>query len=137
MRPISKDPHWKDNFKNAGLSSEKCRESMPIFVNVNIYVFKSCAAIYDDFRNSPESAAHDLDTYIFTFTKIVMLSLQFSKMRPAFLKAVFQCESFDVGLIRVRESPKVRLMVLSRLIHLFCTYLTHCAVRGSGNFSTA
>ena len=91
-----------------------------------MYASKSCAAIYDDFRNSPERAAHDLDTYIFTFTKIVMLSLQFSEMRPAFLKAVFQCESFDVGLIRVGESPKVRVMVLSRLIHLFCTYLTHC-----------
>ena len=92
-----------------------------------MYASKSCAAIYDDFRNSPEMAAHDLDTYIFTFTKIVMLSLQFSEMRPAFLKAVFQCESFDVGLIRVGESPEVRVMVLSRLIHLFCTYLTHCA----------
>ena len=92
-----------------------------------MYASKSCAAIYDDFRNSPERAAHDLDTYIFTFTKIVMLSLQFSEMRPAFLKAVFQCESFDVGLIRVRESPEVRVMVLSRLIHLFCTHLTHCA----------
>ena len=93
---------------------------------IHMYASKSCAAIYDDFRNSPERAAHDLDTYIFTFTKIVMLSLQFSEMRPAFLKAVFQCESFDVGLIRVRESPEVRVMVLSRLIHLFCTYLTHC-----------
>ena len=104
---------------------------------IHIYAYKLCVAISDDFRNSPEMAAHDLNTYIFTFTKIVKLSLQFSKMRPAFLKAVFQCESFDVGLIRVRESPKVRVMVLSRLIHLFCTYLTHCAVRGSGNFSTA
>ena len=92
-----------------------------------MYASKSCAAIYDDFRNSPEMAAHDLDTYIFTFTKIGMLSPQFSVQRPAFLKAVFQCESFDVGLIRVGESPKVRVMVLSRLIHLFCTYLTHCA----------
>ena len=93
-----------------------------------MYASKSCAAIYDDFRNSPERAAHDLDTYIFTFTKIGMLSPQFSVQRPAFLKAVFQCESFDVGLIRVRESPEVRVMVLSRLIHLFCTYLTHCAI---------
>ena len=92
-----------------------------------MYAVKLCSAISDDFRNSPEIAAHDLNTYIFTFTKIGMLSLQFSEMRPAFLKAVFQCESFDVGLIRVGESPKVTAMVLSRLIHLFCTYLTHCA----------
>ena len=95
---------------------------------IHIYAFKLCDAISDDFRNSPEMAAHDLDTYIFTFTKIGMLSPQFSVQRPAFLKAVFQCESFDVGLIRVRESPEVRVMVLSRLIHLFCTYLTHCAL---------
>ena len=72
-------------------------------------------------------AAQDLDTYIFTFTKIGMLSPYFSVQLPAFLKAVFQCESFDVGLIRVGESPEVRVMVLSRLIHLLCTYLTHCA----------
>jgi len=78
---------------------------------IHMYASKSCAAIYDDFRNSPEMAAHDLDTYIFTFTKIVMLSPQFSVQRPAFLKAVFQCESFDVGLIRVGESPEVRVMV--------------------------
>ena len=98
---------------------------------IHMYAPKLCAAISDDFGNSPEMAAHDLDTYIFTFTKIVMLSLQFSEMRPAFLKAVFQCESFDVGLIRVGESPKVRVMVLSRLIHLFCTYLTHCVMISS------
>ena len=99
---------------------------MPIFVNVNMYVFKSCTAISDDFRNSPEMAAHDLNTYIFTFTKIGLLSPQFSVQRPAFLKAVFQCESFDVGLIRVGESPEVRVMVLSRLIHLFRTHINHC-----------
>ena len=91
-----------------------------------MYAFELCAAISDDFRNSPEMAAHDLDTYIFTFTKIGMLSPQFSVQRPAFLKAVFQCESFDVGLIRVgEECPKVRVMVLNRLIHLFFTYLTY------------
>ena len=73
-------------------------------------------------------APHDSNTLIFTFTKIGMLSPQFSEMRPAFLKAVFQCESFDVGLIRVGESPKVRVMVLNRLIHLFCTYIKHCAL---------
>ena len=44
-----------------------------------------------------------------------MLSPQFSVQRPAFLKAVFQCESFDVGLIRVGESPEVRVTVLSRV----------------------
>ena len=93
-----------------------------------MYEYRLCAVISDDFGKSPEMAAHDLNTYIFTFTKIGMLSLQFSEMRPAFLKAVFYCESFDVGLIRVGESPKVRVMVLSRLIHLFCTYLTHCAI---------
>ena len=71
--------------------------------------------------------AHDLDTYIFTFTIIGLLSPQFSVQRPAFLKAVFQCESFDVGLIRVGESPEVRVMVLSRLIHLFRTHINHCA----------
>ena len=74
-------------------------------------------------------AAHDLNTYIFTFTKIGLLSPQFSVQRPAFLKAVFQCESFDVGLIRVGESPEVRVMVLSRLIHLFRTHINHCVFR--------
>ena len=93
-----------------------------------MYASISCAAIYDDFINSPEMAAHDLDTYIFTFTKIGMLSPQFSVQRPAFLKAVFQCESFDVGLIRVGESPEVRVIVLSRLIHLFRTHINHCAL---------
>ena len=77
---------------------------------INMYAFKSCAAISDDFCNSPEMAAHDLNTYIFTFTKIAMVSPQFSEMRPAFLKPVFQCESFDVGLIRVGESPEYRVI---------------------------
>ena len=93
---------------------------------IYMYAFRSCAAISDDFGNSPKMAAHDLDTYIFTFTKIGMLSPNFSEKRPAFLKLFFQWGSFDIGLIRVGESPKVRVMVLSRLIHLFCTYLTHC-----------
>ena len=93
-----------------------------------MYAFELCAAISDDFRNSPEMAAHDLNTYIFTFTKIGLLSPQFSVQRPAFLKAVFQCESFDVGLIRVGESPEVRVMVLSRLIHLFRTHINHCGM---------
>ena len=30
-----------------------------------MYAFELCAAISDDFRNSPEMAAHDLNTYIF------------------------------------------------------------------------
>ena len=33
-----------------------------------MYSFELYAAISDDFRNSPEMAAYDLDTYIFTFT---------------------------------------------------------------------
>ena len=71
-----------------------------------MYAFKLCAAISEEFINSPEMAAHDLNTQIFTFTKIGMLSPQFSKLRPVSLKAVFQYESFDAGLIRVRESLK-------------------------------
>ena len=94
----------------------------------HMYAFKLCGAISEDFRKSSEMAVHDLNTYIFTFTKIGMLSPQFSVQRPAFLKAVFQCESFDVGLIRVGESPEVRVMVLSRLIHLFRTHINHCEV---------
>ena len=37
---------------------------------IHMYVFKLCAAVSDDFRNSPEMAAHDLNTYIFTFIKL-------------------------------------------------------------------
>ena len=48
-----------------------------------MYAFELCAAISDDFRNSPEMAAHDLNAYIFTFTKIGKLSPQFSEMRSA------------------------------------------------------
>jgi hypothetical protein len=66
--------------------------------------------VLSSLRKSPEMAAHDLDTYIFTFTKIAILSPQFSVQRPAFLKAIFQCESFDVGLIRVGESPEYRVI---------------------------
>ena len=91
-----------------------------------MYASRLCAVISDDFRNSLEMAAHELNTYIFTFAKTCMLSPQFSVQRPAFLKSVFQCETFDVGLIRVGESPEARVMVLSILIHLFRTYLTHC-----------
>ena len=68
---------------------------------IHMYVFKLCAAISDDFGNPPEMAAHALDTYIFTFTKIGMLSPHFSEERPAFLKLFFQWGSFDIGLIRV------------------------------------
>ena len=52
MRPISKDPQWKNNFKNASQSPEKCGESMVIFVNVKMYVSKSCAAISGEFLKS-------------------------------------------------------------------------------------
>ena len=95
---------------------------MPIFVNVNMHVFKLYAAIFDDFRNSSEMAAHDLDTYIFIFTKIDMLSPHFSAMRPAFLKLFFQWGSFDIGLIRVRASPEFTTVTstMSRL-----NYRTH------------
>ena len=75
-----------------------------------MYEYRLCAVISYDFGKSPEMAAHDLNTYIFTFTKIAMVSPQFSEMRPAFLKPVFQCESFDVGLIRVGESPEHRVI---------------------------
>ena len=91
-----------------------------------MYASKSCAAIYDDFRNSPEMAAHDLDTYIFTFTKIGMLSLQFSVQRPAFLKAVFQWGSFDIGLIRVMASPEFTTVTSTMSGLNFCTYINHC-----------
>ena len=61
---------------------------------IHMYAFKLCAAISDDFGNSPEMAAHDLNTYIFTFTKTGMLSPQFSEMRPEFLKSFFQWGHF-------------------------------------------
>ena len=68
---------------------------------INMYAFKLCAVISDDFCNLPEMAAHDLNTYVFTFTKIGILSLHFSEIRTAFLKLFFQWGSFDIGLIRV------------------------------------
>ena len=37
---------------------------MPIFVNANRYVSKSCAAIFGEFLKSSEMAAHNLDAYI-------------------------------------------------------------------------
>ena len=61
MRPISKDSHWKTVFKNAGLSTENCGESMSIYVNVNIYVSKSYAAISGEFLKSSEMAAYNLN----------------------------------------------------------------------------
>ena len=76
----------------------------------NMYSFKLCAVIFDDFCNSPEMAAHDLNTYIFTFTKIGILSLHFSAFSSAFLKLLYQWVSFDIGLIRVRASPEYRVM---------------------------
>ena len=71
-------------------------------------------------------AAHDLNTYIFTFTKIAMVSPQFSEMRPAFLKPVFQCEFFYVGLIRVGASPEFTTVTSTMSRLNFCTYLNHC-----------
>ena len=62
---------------------------------IHMYASELCAAISDDFRNSPEMAAHDLDTYIFTFTKIGMLSPHFSEMRPAFLKFILSLKMFS------------------------------------------
>ena len=61
---------------------------------IHTYAFKLCAVISDDFGNSPEMAAHNLDAYMFTFTKTGMLSPQFSEMRPAFLKSFFQWGHF-------------------------------------------
>ena len=77
---------------------------------INMYSFKLCAVIFDDFCNSPEMAAHDLNTYIFTFTKIGILSPHFSAFSSAFLKLLYQWVSFDIGLIRVGASPEYRIM---------------------------
>ena len=84
MRPISKDPHWKNNFKTAGLIAEKCGESIPIFVNVNIYVSKSCAAISGEFMKSSEMAAHNSNAYIWLF-----LSMFVHKKVPIMLRKIF------------------------------------------------
>ena len=92
----------------------------------HMYAFELCAAISDDFRNSPEMVAHDLDTYIFTFTKIGMLSPHFSEMRPAFLKLFLLWESFDIGLIRVGASPEFTTVTSTMSRLNFCTYITHC-----------
>ena len=93
-----------------------------------MYAFELCAAISDDFRNSPEMAAHDLNTYIFTFTKISMLSPHFSEMRPAFLKLFFQWGSFDIGLIRVGASWKFTTVTSTMSRLNFCTHIKHCGV---------
>ena len=93
---------------------------------IHTYASKLCAAISDDFRNSPKMAAHDLDTYIFIFTKIGMLSPHFSAKRPAFLKLFFQWGSFDIGLIRVRASPEFTTVTSTMSRLNFRTYLTHC-----------
>ena len=93
---------------------------------IHMYAFELCAAISDDFRNSPEMAAHDLDTYIFIFTKIGMLSPHFSVERPAFLKLSFQWGSFYIGLIRVGASPEFTTVTSTMSRLNFCTYLNHC-----------
>ena len=94
---------------------------------IHMYAFKLCAAISDNFGNLSEMATHDLDTYIFIFTKIGMLSPQFSVQRPAFLKAVFQWGSFDIGLIRVMASPEFTTVTSTMSGLNFCTYINHCA----------
>ena len=73
-------------------------------------------------------AAHDLDTYIFTFTKIGMLSPLFSAMRPSFLNLFFQWGSFDIGLIRVGESPEFTTVTSTMSRLNFRTLIKHCAV---------
>ena len=95
---------------------------------IHVYVSKLRAAISDDFGNSPEIAAHDLDTYIFIFTKTGMLSPHFSVERPAFLKLSFQWGSFYIGLIRVRASPEFTTVTSTMSRLNFCTYLNHCAL---------
>ena len=77
---------------------------------INMYAFKLCAAISDDFCNSPEMAGHDLNTVIFKFTKNGILSPHFSAFSSAFLKLLYQWVSFDIGLIRVGASPEYRVM---------------------------
>ena len=75
-----------------------------------MHAFKLCAATSDDFCNSPEMAANDLNTYIFTFARIGILSPLFRATGTAFLKLFFQWGSFDIGLIRVGASPEYRVM---------------------------
>ena len=95
---------------------------------IHMYAFELCAAISDDFRNSPEMAAHELNTCIITFTKIGMLSPHFSEMRPPFLKLFFQWGSFDIGLIRVGASPEFTTVTSSMSRLNFCTYINHCVI---------
>ena len=92
-----------------------------------MYAFKLCAAISDDFGNLPEMAAHDLDTYIFTFTNIGMLSPHFSEMRPPSLKLFFQWGSFDIGLIRVGASPEFTTVTSTMSRLNYRTHIKHCA----------
>ena len=40
---------------------------MPIFVNVNMYVFRSCAAISGELQKSSKMTAHNLNAYILIF----------------------------------------------------------------------
>ena len=102
---------------------------------IHKYASKLCAVISDDFRKSPEMAVHDLDTYIFIFTKIGMFSPHFSAMRPAFLKLFFQWGSFDIGLIRVWASPEFTTVTSTMSRLNFCTYITHCAWAAFSCFS--
>ena len=94
---------------------------------IHIYAFKLCAAISDDFRKSPEMAVHDLDTYIFIFTKIGMFSPHFSAMRPSFLKLFFQWGSFDICLIRVGASSEFTTVTTTMSRLNYRTHIKHCA----------
>ena len=53
MRPKKMSPPI-NQFQKPGLISETCGESMPMFVIVNMYVFKLCAAISGGFPKSLE-----------------------------------------------------------------------------------
>ena len=95
---------------------------------IHKYASKLCAVISDDFGNSPEMAPHELNTYILTFTKIGMLSLHFSAMRPAFLKLFFHWGSFDIGLIRVGASPEFTTVTSTMSRLNYRTHIKHCAM---------
>ena len=65
---------------------------------IHMYASKLCAAISDDFRNSPE---------------MVRLFIQWG--------------SFDIGLIRVRASPEFTTVTSTMSRLNFRTYINHCA----------
>ena len=57
----------KKQFQKRCFRAEKLGESMPILANVNMYVFKSFAAISGELQKSSEMAAHNLNAYILIF----------------------------------------------------------------------